>query len=143
MSSTSFPLHDPTKPKRPRHLNFITSNANKLAEVRAILGDVVELQSNNVEVPELQGGVVEIAVAKARSAADKVSPEECPLFLTLCWFVLVAIVVRKCIEQIGLCHARFDATKVTCNSMCEACRYKAGKSTFALPTMASVESWVI
>lgn len=53
-------------------LNFITSNKNKLAEVRAILGNVVEIDSQAIEVPEIQGSIEEIAKEKARRAAEEV-----------------------------------------------------------------------
>lgn len=58
---------------RPTTLNFITGNANKLAEVRAILGDVVDLQSKRVDVDEIQGGIEEIARDKAKRSAEIVS----------------------------------------------------------------------
>lgn len=54
-------------------LNFITGNANKLAEVRAILGYVVDLQSQAVDVPEFQGTIDYIAKEKCRRAAEAVS----------------------------------------------------------------------
>jgi inosine triphosphate pyrophosphatase len=53
-------------------LNFVTSNKNKLAEVRAILGNVVEIDSQAIEVPEIQGSIEEIAKDKARRAAEEV-----------------------------------------------------------------------
>jgi inosine triphosphate pyrophosphatase len=58
---------------RPKTLNFITGNANKLAEVRAILGNAVDLQSRNVDIDEIQGTIEEIARDKCRRAAEKVS----------------------------------------------------------------------
>ncbi|RMZ86195.1 hypothetical protein DV737_g193, partial [Chaetothyriales sp. CBS 132003] len=58
---------------RPTSLNFITSNANKLAEVRFILGNIVHLQSRNVDVDEIQGSIEEIARDKARRAAAAVN----------------------------------------------------------------------
>lgn len=57
---------------RPKTVNFITGNKNKLAEVRAILDSVVDLQSKSVEVDEIQGTIEEIAFDKARRAAEKV-----------------------------------------------------------------------
>jgi inosine triphosphate pyrophosphatase len=54
-------------------LNFITGNKNKLLEVKAILGDTVELQSKAVDVPEIQGTSEEIAKEKCRRAAEIVS----------------------------------------------------------------------
>jgi inosine triphosphate pyrophosphatase len=58
---------------RPKTLNFITGNKNKLAEVRAILGDVVELQSRSLDLVEIQGTSDEIALDKCRRAAIAVS----------------------------------------------------------------------
>ena len=57
---------------RPKTLNFITGNANKLAEVRSMLGSVVDLQSRNVDSDEIQGTIEEIAKDKCRRAAEKV-----------------------------------------------------------------------
>ncbi|KAL3425615.1 inosine triphosphate pyrophosphatase [Phlyctema vagabunda] len=56
----------------PKALNFITGNKNKLAEVRAILGDVVDLQSFSLDLPELQGTIEEISLDKCRRAAEAV-----------------------------------------------------------------------
>ena len=47
-------------PTVPKHLNFITSNANKLAESRAILGDTSEMRSQSLDLLEIQGTVEEI-----------------------------------------------------------------------------------
>lgn len=64
-----------TSAPRPTVLNFITGNANKLAEVRAILGDVegLLLQSRNVEGAEIQGSIEEVAYDKCSRAAAAVS----------------------------------------------------------------------
>ncbi|KAH0846932.1 Inosine triphosphate pyrophosphatase [Fonsecaea pedrosoi] len=61
--------------QRPKVLNFITGNANKLAEVRAILSDVagLDLQSRNVEGAEIQGTIEEVARDKASRAARAVN----------------------------------------------------------------------
>ena len=56
----------------PRHLNFITGNANKLAEVKAILGNSVELRSQSIDLAEIQGTVEEISVDKCRRGAQAV-----------------------------------------------------------------------
>lgn len=60
-------------------LNFITGNKNKLTEVRAILGNVIEVDNQAVDVPEIQGTIEEIAKEKARRAAEAV----CQVELTL------------------------------------------------------------
>jgi inosine/xanthosine triphosphate pyrophosphatase family protein len=57
----------------PNKLIFVTGNANKLREVREILGDVVELESRAMDLPELQGTIEEISKDKCRRAADAVS----------------------------------------------------------------------
>lgn len=71
-------IHQKMTATRPHTLNFITGNANKLAEVKAILaldqGDnKVELKSQALDLPELQGTIEEISKDKARRAAELVS----------------------------------------------------------------------
>jgi inosine triphosphate pyrophosphatase len=57
----------------PRSLFFVTSNTNKLAEAKAILGETgINIESKSVEIPEIQGTIEEIAKDKARRAAEKV-----------------------------------------------------------------------
>ena len=56
----------------PAHLNFITGNKNKLAEVQAILAGVIELRNQNVDLVEIQGTVEEVTMDKAQRAADAV-----------------------------------------------------------------------
>lgn len=50
-------------------LDFITGNKNKLAEVKAILGDVVPLQSQSLDLTEIQGTIEDISKDKCRRAA--------------------------------------------------------------------------
>ena len=52
-----------------KELNFITSNINKLAEVRAVLGEIVSLKSHSVNLTEIQGTIEEISKDKCRRAA--------------------------------------------------------------------------
>jgi inosine triphosphate pyrophosphatase len=54
---------------RPSTLNFITGSAHKLSESRAILGDVVNLQGKNIDSPEIQGTIEDIARDKCSRAA--------------------------------------------------------------------------
>jgi inosine triphosphate pyrophosphatase len=56
----------------PTTLNFITGNKNKLAEVQAILGGVIELRNQNIDLVEIQGTVEEVTTDKARRAAEAV-----------------------------------------------------------------------
>ena len=53
-------------------LNFITGNRNKLAEVQAILSDVVPLKSETLDLAEIQGTIEEISLDKCRRAAAAV-----------------------------------------------------------------------
>lgn len=64
-------------------INFITGNKNKLAEVEALIGDVVEVQNRAIDIPEIQGTIEEIAKEKCRKAADAVRAcaQERTLFL--------------------------------------------------------------
>ncbi|KAK2628592.1 hypothetical protein QTJ16_001695 [Diplocarpon rosae] len=57
----------------PKQLNFITSNKNKLTEVKAILGDTVDLQSQALDLVEIQGTIEEISADKCRRAAAVVN----------------------------------------------------------------------
>ena len=57
----------------PKELNFITGNKNKLAEVKAILGDTVTLRSQSLDLVEIQGTIEEISTDKCRRAAEMVS----------------------------------------------------------------------
>ncbi|KAE9973790.1 hypothetical protein BLS_003432 [Venturia inaequalis] len=54
----------------PKELNFITGNANKLAEVRTILGDEVELKNQSLDLLEIQGTIEEVSIDKCRRAAE-------------------------------------------------------------------------
>ncbi|KAF8513865.1 Ham1-like protein [Gautieria morchelliformis] len=55
-------------------LIFVTGNANKLSEVRAILstGTPIEIESRKLDLPEIQGTTQEVAREKCRHAAELV-----------------------------------------------------------------------
>lgn len=55
-----------------RPLTFVTGNAKKLEEVRAILGASIPFQSIKLDLPELQGEPEAISKEKARIAAKEV-----------------------------------------------------------------------
>ena len=65
----------------PKELHFITSNANKLAEVKAILGDLVPLTTQSLDLTEIQGSIEEISKDKCRRAAaivrELIGPHPC------------------------------------------------------------------
>ncbi|KAJ8616767.1 hypothetical protein MRB53_036139 [Persea americana] len=56
-----------------RPVTFVTGNAKKLEEVRAILGNSVPFKSLKLDLPELQGEPEEISKEKARLAAKEVN----------------------------------------------------------------------
>lgn len=54
----------------PHELNFITGNKNKLSEVQAILDGVIELKSQSLDLPEIQGTIEEVSKDKCKRAAE-------------------------------------------------------------------------
>ena len=60
-------------PSAVRHnVNFITGNANKLREVKAILEPAIQVGSQELDLIEIQGTVEEVTLDKCRRAADLV-----------------------------------------------------------------------
>lgn len=56
-----------------QELNFITGNANKLREVRAILEPSgIQVRNQVLDLPEIQGTVEDVTREKCRVAADTV-----------------------------------------------------------------------
>jgi inosine triphosphate pyrophosphatase len=53
-------------------VNFITGNANKLREVKAILEGAIEVQNQVLDLEEVQGTIEEVTLAKCRKAANTV-----------------------------------------------------------------------
>ncbi|KAF9115042.1 hypothetical protein BGX27_009160 [Mortierella sp. AM989] len=51
-------------------LLFVTGNKNKLAEMQALLGEHFQLDSINIDLPEIQGSSFEIAREKCKKAAE-------------------------------------------------------------------------
>lgn len=89
-------------------LFFVTSNANKLAEVKAILSTTgIKLESKSLDITEIQGTMEEISKDKARRAAEKVrsgSAIRNELYANLCVQVDGPVLV----EDTSLC---FNALK--------------------------------
>ncbi|KAF1985992.1 Ham1-like protein, partial [Aulographum hederae CBS 113979] len=56
----------------PKELNFITGNKNKLLEVKAILGDTVNLKNQELDLEEIQGTIEEVTRDKCKRAARQV-----------------------------------------------------------------------
>jgi inosine triphosphate pyrophosphatase len=62
-----------TTPSAARHIvNFITGNANKLGEVKAILEPAIQVESQTLDLIEIQGTLEEVTLDKCRRAADLV-----------------------------------------------------------------------
>ena len=57
-----------------RALQFVTGNPNKVTEVNAILGGLIPVKPVALDLPEIQGSLVEIASDKCRRAAKIVWP---------------------------------------------------------------------
>lgn len=57
------------------YVHFITGNANKLREVKAILEPEIEVRSHSIDLEEVQGSVEEVTLSKCQRAADIVSSE--------------------------------------------------------------------
>lgn len=53
-------------------VNFITGNANKLREVKAILEPEIEVTSKSIDLEEVQGTLEEVTESKCRRAAELV-----------------------------------------------------------------------
>ncbi|KAB5575897.1 putative inosine triphosphate pyrophosphatase [Coniochaeta sp. 2T2.1] len=63
----------PTAPSEARHnVNFITGNAGKLREVKAILEPAIQVDNQTLDLLEIQGTVEEVTLDKCRRAADLV-----------------------------------------------------------------------
>ncbi|CAN7058098.1 unnamed protein product [Brassica rapa subsp. trilocularis] len=57
----------------PRPVSFVTGNAKKLEEVKAIIGSSIPFKSLKLDLPELQGEPEDISKEKARLAALQVN----------------------------------------------------------------------
>ena len=83
-------------------LTFVTSNAGKLAEARAILG--AGLQAAALDLPELQGEPEAVAAAKARAAAAAVGGPVLTEDTSLCFSALhglPGVYIRWFLEKLG------------------------------------------
>lgn len=55
----------------PREILLITGNINKIADFNAILAPAgIIVRNQTVDVPEIQGSIEEISIAKCRKAAE-------------------------------------------------------------------------
>lgn len=65
------PTQAPTTTATPV-VNFITGNKNKLSEVKAILEPTIQVNSQALDLIEVQGTLEEVTLAKCRTAAEQV-----------------------------------------------------------------------
>lgn len=56
-----------------RRVYVVTSNAGKLKEIAAIIGDTLQVVAARADLPELQGETEEIAEAKCRAASSLIT----------------------------------------------------------------------
>ncbi|RCV42658.1 hypothetical protein SEVIR_9G232900v4 [Setaria viridis] len=88
----------------PKAVTFVTGNAKKLEEVRAILGSSVPFQSLKLDLPELQGEPEDISKEKARMAASKVNGPVLVEDTCLCFNALKGLpgpYIKWFLEKIG------------------------------------------
>lgn len=87
-------------------VNFITGNANKLREVKAILEPAgVVVRSEAVDLPELQGTVEAVTLEKCRVAADRVRGPVLVEDTCLCFNALgglPGVYIKWFVEGVGL-----------------------------------------
>ncbi|KAK3157702.1 hypothetical protein QOZ80_2AG0126740 [Eleusine coracana subsp. coracana] len=88
----------------PKAVTFVTGNAKKLEEVRAILGASVPFQSLKLDLPELQGEPEDISKEKARMAASQVNGPVLVEDTCLCFNALKGLpgpYIKWFLEKIG------------------------------------------
>lgn len=77
---TPAPNMSASAPSAVRHnVNFITGNANKLREVKAILEPAIQVDSQALDLIEIQGTLEEVTLDKCRRAADLVNSPQTSL----------------------------------------------------------------
>ncbi|KAJ3549676.1 hypothetical protein NM208_g379 [Fusarium decemcellulare] len=55
----------------PTEVHLITSNANKLADIKSILAPAgISVRNQAIDLPEIQGSIEDISIAKCRRAAE-------------------------------------------------------------------------
>ncbi|GMN63777.1 hypothetical protein TIFTF001_032867 [Ficus carica] len=87
-----------------RPVTFVTGNAKKLEEVRAILGNSIPFQSLKLDLPELQGEPEDISKEKARLAAVQVNGPVLVEDTCLCFNALKGLpgpYIKWFLEKIG------------------------------------------
>ncbi|KAK0727999.1 putative inosine triphosphate pyrophosphatase [Lasiosphaeria miniovina] len=76
-------------PSAARHtVNFITGNANKLVEVKAILEPAIQVENQELDLIEIQGTLEEVTLDKCRRATDLIQGPVLVEDTSLCFNVL-------------------------------------------------------
>jgi len=89
-----------------RTLTFVTGNAKKLEEIKAILGHKFpyKVESIKIDLPELQGEIEEIIVEKSKEAARRVKGPVVVEDTCLCFNALNGLpgpYIRSFLEKLG------------------------------------------
>ncbi|KAK0542865.1 nucleoside triphosphate pyrophosphohydrolase ham1 [Tilletia horrida] len=89
-------------------LTFVTGNANKLREVREILAASgtfpFEVESKDLDLPEIQGDIEEVAIAKCKAAAQALNGPCITEDTALCFTALKGlpgVYVKDFLKKIG------------------------------------------
>ena len=90
----------------PHKVNFITGNANKLTEVKAILEPEIEVLSQPVDLEEVQGTLEGVTEYKCRKAAELVGI--CLLYnrakMKACLIINFQVKGPVLVEDTALCY---------------------------------------
>lgn len=74
-----------------RCIDFVTGNAHKLREVRAILEPEIKVLSRPLEIEEVQGSILEVTQSKCRRAAEIVNGPVLVEDTALCFHALAGL----------------------------------------------------
>ncbi|XP_058002173.1 inosine triphosphate pyrophosphatase-like [Hevea brasiliensis] len=132
-----------------RPVTFVTGNAKKLEEVRAIIGQSIPLRSMKIYLPELQGEPDEISKQKARLAAEKVKGPVLVEHTCLCYNALKGLpgpYVKWHLDKTGLeglnnlLHAYEDKSAYALSTFSFALDADSEPVTFNGKTMGKIVS---
>jgi inosine triphosphate pyrophosphatase len=87
-----------------KKITFVTGNIKKLEEVKAILGESLQLDNAKIDLPELQGEPEEVAIEKAKLAAKEINGPVLIEDTSLCFNALgglPGVYIKWFIEKIG------------------------------------------
>ena len=85
-------------------ITFVTGNIKKLEEVKAILGDTLQLDNAKIDLPELQGDPEQVAIEKAKLAAKEINGPVLIEDTSLCFNAfggLPGVYIKWFVEKLG------------------------------------------